>query len=256
MEILGFLACALIGISLGLIGAGGSILTMPVLVYLFNVPPILATSYSLFVVGTTSLLAAAEKSRRSEVLMAPALTFGLISMVVVMAVRHYLIPALPKSNYNAISLILFGGLMIAVAYSMIRRSEVTAKTSSESFFALLLYAVLIGLVTGLLGAGGGFLLIPVLTQLLGLDMKKAAGTSLAVIALNALAGFALDLAHVPIHWSLLLSITFIAVTGSLVGSALCRKIRSQKLQVGFGWFVLVLGVVILCAEATKIFNSI
>lgn len=252
METWGFLACALIGLSLGLTGAGGSILTVPVLVYLFAAPPLLATSYSLFVVGSTSLLAAANKARRGEVLAGPALAFGLVSMGVVMAVRYYAVPHLPKSGYNEVSLMLFAILMILAAFSMIRRKQTTINAGQVSLYRSLPYALLAGLVTGFLGAGGGFLLIPVLTQLLGLDMKKAAGTSLAVIALNSLAGFALDLTHVAIQWRFLLSITLIAGAGGMAGVALCGRINSQKLKVSFGWLILALGLIILSSEWLKI----
>lgn len=248
MAFLGFLACALIGVSLGLIGAGGSILTVPVLVYIFRVPPLLATSYSLFVVGTTSLLAAIGKARQNEVLALPALMFGLVSMCVVMAIRHLVIPQLPRSGYNELSLLLFAGLMIVAAFSMIRQNGNPVKTGRVTWYRLLPYALMIGCVTGFLGAGGGFLLIPILTQLLGMDMKKTTGTSLAVIALNSLTGFALDLTHTTIHWAFLIVVTLMAVAGSLAGVALCKRIISQNLKAGFGWFVLVLGAFILCGE--------
>jgi len=248
MEIFNYLAFAFIGASLGLVGAGGSILTMPVLVYLFKIPPLLATSYSLFIVGITSLLAAIEKARQAEMQLKPALTFGLVSMGVVMVIRHFIIPMLPKSGYNLIALILFAILMILAAFSMIRKKYSALTAAQVNWLAAVPYTILIGLVTGFLGAGGGFLLIPVLTQLLAMDMKKAVGTSLAVIAINSLAGFVSDIKHVYIHWQFLSAITLIALAGALIGVLLCRQIKSNNLKLGFGWFVLVLGVAILGTE--------
>ena len=260
MESLGYLACAFIGISLGLIGAGGSILMVPVLVFLFGMPPILATSYSLFVVGLTSLFAAFGKFKKGDVLVGSALAFGVTSMVAVLVIRHFIIPILPKSfghigaatvSYDLLSIVLFALLMILSAYFMLaKRKNTTADevSGSSSLITSIPYALLVGAVTGFLGAGGGFILIPVMTLLLGMNIKQAVGTSLAVIALNSLSGFANDLGHVNIDWKFLTIVTAIAFAGSIIGAQVADKIDSRKMKAYFGWFVLLLGIVIITRE--------
>lgn len=261
MELIGYIACAFIGMSLGLIGAGGSILMVPVLVFLFGMPPVLTTSYSLFVVGITSLFATIGKYRKGDVLLGSALAFGITSMVVVIFIRHFVIPFLPKSfgtvghavlSYDLLSMLFFAVLMILAAFFMIHKAERTAVENVGNGTANLLvtvpYALVVGIVTGFLGAGGGFIIIPVMTLLLGLDIKKAVGTSLAVIAMNSLSGFLNDLNHVDVNWNFLLLITAIALAGSLAGAQLAAGINSKRLKAWFGWFVLVLGILIITCE--------
>ncbi|PTQ96562.1 hypothetical protein C8P68_10446 [Mucilaginibacter yixingensis] len=261
MIIIAYSAAALIGISLGLIGGGGSILTVPVLVYLFGLDPLLATSYSLFIVGTTSLAGAVDYYRQGEVSIKTALLFGLTSISTVFATRKYLILLIPHTllklghfalTRNIVLMVLFALLMIAAATAMIRSANKagTKKGGDRniSITKLLLYGIAIGLATGILGAGGGFLLIPTLVLLVGLPMKEAVGTSLLIIALNSLIGFTGDLGHFPIDWLFLLKITVIAIAGIFTGSMLSKKINGQKLKKGFGWFVLVMGSFIIIKE--------
>lgn len=262
MEIVGYIASLLIGISLGLIGGGGSILTVPVMVYLFGVQPLLATSYSLFIVGSTSLVGAFNNFRKGLVNIKAVLLFGVSSVATIFLTRKYLVPAIPKNIVTIghvnitealLTMILFAVLMLIASISMIRNRTITVKEEAECrecvrFGKLVVYGVVIGLVTGLLGAGGGFLLIPVLVLLLKLPMKKAIGTSLMIIALNSLIGFTGDLGHFLIDWSFLFKITAIAVTGIFIGGALNKKIAGDKLKKGFGWFVLVMGIYIIVKE--------
>jgi len=268
MELIGYLACVSIGISLGLIGAGGSILMVPVLVFLFHMPPVLATSYSLFVVGVTSFFAATGKFRKGDVLIGSALTFGLISMIVVVAIRHFIIPVIPKTfgslgkapiSYDLLCIVLFACLMILAAIVMINKNGKAQAENipcSDGLLRSIPYALLVGTVTGFLGAGGGFMLIPVMTLLLGMDIKKAVGTSLAVVALNSLSGFANDLDHVDINWKFLLIISAIALLGSIVGAQLADRINSKRLKACFGWFVLILGILIITREGYNFFRII
>lgn len=269
MELIGYIACASIGISLGLIGAGGSILMVPVLVFLFHMPPVLATSYSLFVVGVTSFFAATGKFRKGDVLVGSALAFGFTSMIVVVVIRHFIIPLMPKSfgslgsapiSYDLLCIVLFACLMIFAAIAMISTNhkdhdeKITPENSS--LLASIPYAILVGTVTGFLGAGGGFLLIPVMTLLLGMEIKKAVGTSLAVVALNSLSGFANDLDHVSINWKFLLIISAIALLGSIAGAKFADRINSRKLKACFGWFVLTLGIAIITHEGYNFLKTI
>ena len=261
MEIAGYIASLIIGISLGLIGGGGSILTIPVMVYLFGVQPLLATSYSLFVVGITSLFGAATNYRKGLVNVKMAALFGLSSILTVFLTRKLIIPAIKGFSFSLagltitepmITMVLFALLMIAAAFSMIgskRKSEVGNRVPKKiNFFRLLVYGVVIGFITGLLGAGGGFLLIPTLVVVLGLPMKEAVGTSLLIIALNSLIGFAGDLGHFLIVWPLLLRVTIIAIVGILIGGQLSKKFEAESLKKGFGWFVLLMGIYIIAKE--------
>lgn len=265
MEILGFALAALVGISLGLIGGGGSILTVPILVYVMGVSPILATSYSLFIVGSTSMVGAFNNYRKGFVQIKTALLFGLTSITTVFLTRKFIIPAIPKQivtigNFvlteNMLMMILFAVLMLVASIAMIKngsKDEVEQttdiiKVKKNNLPKLLLYGIAIGLATGLLGAGGGFLLIPTLVLLVGLPMKEAVGTSLLIIALNSLIGFTGDLGHFIMDWVFLAKITAIAVAGIFVGSYLSKKIDGAKLKKAFGWFVLIMGIYILVKE--------
>jgi uncharacterized membrane protein YfcA len=260
MEIIAYLASALIGVSLGLIGGGGSILTVPVMVYLFGVNPLLATSYSLFIVGTTSMVGAFQNLRNKLVNLKIALLFGLSSVTTVFIIRKFFVSLIPSqlftiSNFqvtsNIMTMLLFALLMLAASFSMIKdklRLKSVVSTAPGSGWKLLIYGVSIGFVTGLLGAGGGFLLIPTLVIILGLPMKEAIGTSLMIIAFNSLVGFTGDLGHFNINWPFLLKVTAIALAGIFVGIFISSKIDGGKLKKGFGWFVLIMGGYILGKE--------
>lgn len=261
MEIVGYVASLLIGISLGLIGGGGSILTVPVMVYLFGLQPLLATSYSLFVVGSTSLVGAFNNLRKGLVNVKAALLFGASSIVTVFITRKFLVPAIPKNiatigdttiTESMLTMVLFALLMLLTSISMIRNKKVQEEEKECSdclrFGKLVIYGVAIGMVTGLLGAGGGFLLIPALVLLLRLPVKKAIGTSLMIIALNSLIGFTGDVDHFSIDWLFLAKVSAIAIAGIFIGGALGKKIPGEKLKKGFGWFVLVMGIYIFIKE--------
>ncbi len=263
MEIAGYLLAAVIGISLGLIGGGGSILTVPILVYVMGVNPVLATSYSLFIVGSTSLVGAYNNYRSGCVNINIALLFGFSSITTVFITRKLLMPLIPRVLFSIehftitqelATMILFAVLMLLASIAMIKNTaeeigsaEDTAGASVK-IFKLLLYGIAIGLVTGFLGAGGGFLLIPALVLLIKMPMKKAIGTSLLIIALNSLIGFTGDIGHFEIDWKFLIIITLIAITGVFIGGFLSKKIDGERLKKTFGWFVLVMGIYILIKE--------
>ncbi|MEO6358839.1 MAG: sulfite exporter TauE/SafE family protein [Ferruginibacter sp.] len=263
MEVLGYVLAALVGISLGLIGGGGSILTVPILVYVMRVNPVLATSYSLFIVGSTSMVGAYNNYRKGLVSIKTALLFGLSSITTVFVTRKILMPLIPtvliKTQHFQITqamatMVLFAILMLLASIAMIREKTVMAIAIDESVKSethiskLLLYGILIGLATGFLGAGGGFLLIPALVLIMKMPMKKAVGTSLLIIALNSLIGFTGDIGHFKIDWNFLTIITLIAVAGIFAGGLLAKKIEGDKLKKAFGWFVLVMGMYILVKE--------
>jgi uncharacterized membrane protein YfcA len=258
MHIAGYIASLFIGISLGLIGGGGSILTVPVLVYLFGVSPVLATSYSLFIVGSTSLIGAFNSWRKGLVNLHTALLFGTTSVITVYITRKFIIPLIPEHivagnitlHFSMLTMVLFAVLMLAASISMITREhpEEIVTTNKINFTKLITYGISIGLVTGFLGAGGGFLLIPALVLLLHIPMKKAVGTSLCIIALNSLAGFIGDVGHFETDWIFLFVISAIAITGVFAGGVLARFIHGAHLKKGFGWFILAMGVYIIIKE--------
>ena len=265
MEILGFALAALVGISLGLIGGGGSILTVPILVYVMGVSPILATSYSLFIVGSTSMVGAFNNYRKGFVQIKTALLFGITSVTTVFITRKFIIPAIPKHiltigkfelTENILTMVLFALLMLVASIAMIRNGNKKKVEQTTDIInlkkinlpKLLMYGIAVGLATGLLGAGGGFLLIPTLVLLIGLPMKEAVGTSLLIIALNSLIGFTGDLGHFVMDWVFLVKITTIAVAGIFVGGYISKKIDGTKLKKAFGWFVLIMGIYILIKE--------
>lgn len=261
MEIAGYVASLLIGISLGLIGGGGSILTVPVLVYLFGLQPLLATSYSLFVVGSTSLVGGINNLKKGFVNLRAVILFGVASVAMVFITRKFIVPAIPKNiltiygtsiSYSMLTMIVFAVLMLTASVSMIRtrkpKTEPVGGNNRIRFTRLIAYGIAIGLVTGFLGAGGGFLLIPALVFLLKLPIKKAIGTSLMIIALNSLVGFTGDLGHFSINWVFLSKVTAIAIAGIILGGAIGKKISGEKLKKGFGWFVLMMGIYIILNE--------
>lgn len=264
METFAYLASALIGISLGLIGGGGSIMTVPVLVYLFGISPILATSYSLFIVGSTSLVGAFNSYRKGLVNIRTALLFGLTSISTVFLTRKLIIPVIPVKiltigefilTQRMFTMVLFAMLMLIASAAMIRtgaspadKDEADKENRQMNLPKLLLFGIAIGLATGILGAGGGFLLIPTLVLLVGLPMKEAIGTSLLIIALNSLIGFTGDLGHFTMNWSFLLKITSIAIAGILAGGYLNKRVDGARLKKGFGAFVLIMGICIICKE--------
>ena len=264
MEFLAYIFAAAIGISLGLIGAGGSILTVPVLVYLAHVEPVLATAYSLFVVGSTALVGSIQNAFRKLVDFKTAFLFGIPSIAAVYVTRAWIMPAIPGQfeifNFDldkgTTILLLFAGLMLATSYSMIRNgrrrelANVTATAGAEHHFGLVLLEGLgVGALTGLVGAGGGFLIIPALVLLAGLEMKMAVGTSLFIIAMKSLLGFTGDIqAGMAIDWPFLLVFTASSVFGIFIGGWLAKYIHGARLKTGFGWFVLVMGIYMVVRE--------
>ncbi len=261
MEIIGYIASLIIGISLGLIGGGGSILTVPVLVYLFKVEPVVATAYSLFIVGLASLVGAFPKYKQGQVNLKTALIFGIPSIIAVFATRKFLVPEIPKEVFtigdfvvtkSILLMILFAILMVLASISMIsNKNKKTETENGEQKFnypMIVLEGAVVGLLTGLVGAGGGFLIIPALVLLSKLPMKQAVGTSLLIIAAKSLIGFTGDLSNYAMDWKLLGTVTALAIAGIFIGDALSKKIDGNKLKKGFGWFVLVMGIYIIVKE--------
>lgn len=261
MEVLGFFSSILIGVALGLIGGGGSILTVPVLVYLFSVNPVLATAYSLFIVGTTSIVGSISYFKKGLVNVRTAIVFGIPSIVGVYLTRAFIVPAIPSDLFQLGSLVvtksmllmlIFAVLMILASYSMIKKSKPKEEQEGQkqvfNYPLILFEGSVVGVLTGLVGAGGGFLIIPALVILSKLPMKEAVGTSLVIIASKSLIGFLGENNKDTMDWMLLLGITAFAIAGIFIGMTLSRKIDGNKLKPAFGWFVLVMGLYIILKE--------
>jgi len=261
MDTAGYLASIFIGIALGLIGGGGSILTVPVLVYLFNLDVVLATAYSLFVVGTTSIVGSFSFFKKGLVNIKTAIVFGIPSIISVFLTRAYIVPAIPQEVFSIgnltvtksmLLMLLFAVLMISTSYSMIKKDrEVREEISQKQRFnypLILIEGTLVGILTGLVGAGGGFLIIPALVLLSKLSMKEAVGTSLVIIAAKSLIGFFGESNAMAMDWIFLLKVTVFAIVGIFTGMALSKRINGEKLKPAFGWFVLVMGIYIILKE--------
>ncbi|MDQ1273777.1 MAG: uncharacterized protein QG591_2407 [Planctomycetota bacterium] len=260
MEIIGYIASVIIGVSLGLIGGGGSILTVPVLVYLFGIEPVLATAYSLFIVGVTSLVGALPKYRQGLVELKTAVIFGIPSIAAVFVTRKFLVPLIPGRLFSVSGLeitkpvfimVLFAFFMVFVSYSMIKNGIEENEDQQPQRFnypMIVLEGTVVGILTGLVGAGGGFSIVPALVVFSKLPMKMAVGTSLLIIAAKSLIGFTGDLSHYTMDWEMLLIVTTAAMGGIFIGNALNKKVPGERLKKWFGWFVLGMGIFVIAKE--------
>ncbi len=266
MEVLGYTASVVIGLALGLIGGGGSILTLPVLVYLFGIPVVLATTYSLFIVGMTALIGSVSFYKQKLIDVRIFFVFGIPSIIAVFLTRLYLVPLIPEVVLRFGTFVVtkdmfvmgvFAILMIGAAYSILRpkNQKEAPKIATASLVPqkinyplVLLEGTVVGGVTGLVGAGGGFLIIPALVFIGKLPMKVAVGTSLLIIAAKSLIGFFAEFSEMAIDWILLASVSVFAVLGMFIGTLVSKRIESDKLKPIFGWFTLVMGMYILIKE--------
>lgn len=262
IEILGYFGALVVGLVLGLIGGGGSILTVPILVYLIGLNPIVATAYSLFVVGVTSIIGAFQNFKKGLVDVKTAVIFAVPAFIAVYLTRRYLVQMIPEEvlsigdfvvTNSIFIMVLFAVIMLLASYSMIRnkRKELTdTDNDTQSFNYPLIAAegLVVGILTGLVGAGGGFLIIPALVLLAKLPMKKAVGTSLLIIAVKSLIGFLGDIPNIDIDWNFLLLFTAISIIGIVLGVYLSKFISGKKLKKGFGYFTLIMAIYIIYKE--------
>lgn len=266
MEFFGYLGAVGAGLSLGLIGGGGSILLMPILIYLFHINPELATTYSLFVVGAASVVGAYQYHRSREIEYKIGLKFLVPSILGVLVSRRLILPYLPEELFQIgglpigksfLILMIFATLMLTVSLTMIfRRAKRVEKLAeqSQSSVNFIIKSFLVGVLTGFVGAGGGFLIIPALVMLGGLPMRTAVGTSLFIISVNSLIGFLSDAGIFPeLNWNFLLTVTAATTVGIFAGKSLSNRIPNQRLEPAFGWFVLVVGIYIVGKQVMAVF---
>ena len=259
-QLLGYLGALLVGLTLGLLGGGGSILTVPILVYLVGLNPIIATAYSLFVVGTTSLIGAYKNFTKGLVDIKTAIIFAIPAFIAVYVTRRFLIPIIPEELFSIkgfvftrdiFIMVFFAIVMCLAAISMIRSKKKRKQKENEisyNFPLIGLEGLGVGVLTGIVGAGGGFLIIPALVLLAKLPMKKAIGTSLLIIAIKSLIGFLGDVHNLDIDWTFLLSFTAVSIIGIIIGVYLSKYISDKGLKKGFGWFVLIMAIYIMYME--------
>lgn len=251
MEFIGYLAIIVVGLTLAIIGGGGSILTVPILVYMFDLSAEIATSYSLFLVGLSAVVGAYGYAKQGLVAYRVGATFAAPAFLGVFLVRRFLVPLLPDEvvfesitvSKDQIILGVFSLVMLMAAVSMIkgRKDSQGSKTTKLNIPLIALEGLIVGGVTGFVGAGGGFLIIPALVLLAGLPMKEAVGTSLLIIAFKSLFGFTGDLGNLPIDWGFLVSISALSILGIFVGGYFAKFISSERLKPAFGYFVLIMG---------------
>jgi len=264
--IAGFLLAIFIGLTLGLIGSGGTILTVPIFVYVMGVDPVMATTYALFAVGVTSVVGAVRGFANSEIDIKQACRFGIPSLLTVYLTRTFLLPLVPETihfgsfeiHQSVLLMIFFALIMFAAALSMIVNDTslaeypITGEWSSELKTKAL--GVAVGLITGVVGAGGGFLIVPALISLLKLPLRKAVSTSLLIISVNSLFGLLGDIEKVKdFDWLILCGYTFFAIIGIFVGFLFSKKIDGSVLKTVFAYLILCLSIYILFKELFLIF---
>lgn len=269
MIILGVFAFLIMGLTLGLIGGGGSILTVPILVYIFKQDPLQATASSLFIVGSTAAVGGLRYLLKKEVDVKIALLFSIPSFIGVYVVRKIVLPAIPDiisisasttMTKSFIVMITFSVIMLIASLKMILPTQLkpdnkkSPPISSIALFKIIFNGFLIGALAGFVGAGGGFLIIPALTMLFNLPMRIAVGSSLMIIAIQSLLGFLTSTSLISVDWNFLFFQISIAVAGILLGSYLSQFVSEKKLKTSFGYFALVVGLLIMSERLMLHFN--
>lgn len=260
IDVIGYFGALLIGVVLGLIGGGGSILTVPILVYVMSIEPVKATAYSLFVVGVSALIGAVINAQKGMVDFKTGVIFAIPAFIAVFLTRKWIVPAIPEYLFSIGSfevtkdvaiMVFFAIVMLFASVSMIRGRKEEKEEKGKVVYnypLIILEGLVVGILTGIVGAGGGFLIIPALVLFARLPMKKAVATSLMIIAIKSLIGFLGDLQHVTINWTVLLVFTGVSAVGIFLGIYLSKFIDGEKLKKGFGYFVLFMGLYVILAE--------
>lgn len=259
LYITGLLLAILVGVTLGMVGSGGSILTVPILVYIFGINPVLATTYSLLIIGFTSLIGAVNGMVRKNVDYQKIIYFGIPSMVTVFIVRQFILPLIPKEfvfwghivHQEKILMLLFAAVMILSSIQMINNKvdNLPMRSHGTSLWYVFTAGIVVGFITGVVGAGGGFLIIPVLINNFGIDFKKAVNTSLLIIAINSLMGLLGDLEKLELFdWEVVIFYITLSIIGLFIGFKVSTKIKNSTLKRILGIGILCLSIVIIINE--------
>lgn len=259
MEILGYIGALFIGLVMGILGGGGSILAVPILAYIFHLDEKTATAYSLFIVGSTGLVGGLKQAYHKLVDWSSVLTFGLPAVLGITLMRALVIPKLPENLFHIQEFVvtrrmgmfgLFALLMLLAAYSMLNDKRAYQATQKSQFHPLILSeGLFIGALTGLVGAGGGFLIVPALMVINQLDMKTASATSLVIIAINSLMGFFIgDAFHLTIDWSFLGVFVIISMIGIFIGTLINQYVPVNILKKSFAIFIILMAIFIFIQE--------
>lgn len=263
-DILIYCCALLIGLILGLTGGGGSILTVPVLVYIVGLTPVVGTAYSLFIVGMTAAFGSIQNYRNGVVVVRTALKFALPSLMGIFLTRKFIVPALPDVLFqndffpirrDLFLMILFAMVMLMAASAMLRKKPVADNDEAQSPVKLFIKIFFIGIIMGLIGAGGGFLIIPVLYYVAKLPMRKAIGTSLLIISLNSLVGFAGAIGTIAIDWDFIMSFSAFSIIGVFIGIYSSRFFKESTLKKIFAFFVIIIALIILTRELFTVFSN-
>lgn len=257
---IGYLLAIFVGMTLGMLGSGGSILSVPILVYVMHIEPTLATAYSLFVIGTTSLVGGVQKAQQKLVDFKKVVLFGIPTVITVFITRKIIVPRIPAVIFSTevftlhksvLIMLVFAVVMIVASIKMIKPFTLAEFSNNEklNFYKIGLQGIFIGLLSGFVGAGGGFLIIPTLLFLAKTPIKMAVGTSLFIVASQSLIGFLGDIeSNQIIDWKVLLLFTSYSILGIFIGNFISKKVEGHKLKIAFGWFVLAMGIYIIIKE--------
>lgn len=259
IEVIGYILLIGVGLLLGMIGGGGSILSVPILVYLFSLDVVMASAYSLFVVGSTSMVGTVLKNKERLVDIRAGMRLGIPSFIATFCARKWLVCMIPDMIFQIGSyqltkriliLVVFASVIIISSLLMIRRKESGSDNAlpSANSYLIILTGLFIGLLSGLVGVGGGFLILPALVLLVGLRFDVAVGTALMIITFNSFFGFAGDVLNHPVNWLFLLLITSLAIGGIFIGNIFTKRVSADQLRKSFGWVTFSMGVGILIKE--------
>ncbi len=259
-DIIGYILAVFVGMTLGMLGSGGSILSVPILVYVMGIEPTLATAYSLFVIGTTSLVGGVHKAKQKLVDFNKVGLFGIPAVISVFITRKIIVPRIPNIVFSIenftlsksiLIMVVFAFVMIFASVRMIKplKERIISDGEKLNYYKIATMGILIGLISGFVGAGGGFLIVPTLLFFVKTPMKMAVGTSLFIVSLQSLIGFTGDImGNQIIDWELLKIFTLASIVGIFIGNFISRKVEEEKLKTGFGWFVLTMGIYIIIKE--------
>lgn len=259
-QIIGYVLAVFVGMTLGMLGSGGSILSVPILVYVMSIEPTLATAYSLFVIGTTSFVGGVHKAKQKLVDFNKVILFGVPAVISVFVTRKVLVPRIPDIIFSSenftlsksiLIMVVFAFVMIFASVRMIKpfKERIISDGEKLNYYKIVLLGIFIGLLSGFVGAGGGFLIVPTLLFFAKTPMKMAVGTSLFIVSLQSLIGFTGDMmGNQTIDWKLLFFFTLASIVGIFIGNFISKKVEDEKLKTSFGWFVLAMGIYIIIRE--------